>query len=69
MIGIVSYFPQAMQWFLNEKIITSCTKQNTPFKTKNSTQCSVLICASIVDFYESVFNTICKKWFSFNYAE
>ena len=28
----------------------------------------VSIPASIVDFYKSVFNSICRKWFSFSYA-
>ena len=62
MIGIFSYFLQAMQGFLNEKNYSKLyyTKK-TPFKKKNSIQCNVSIPTSIVDFYEAIFNTICKK--------
>ena len=39
-----------------------------PFKKKNFLQCNVSIPASIVDFYDSILNPICKKWFSFSHA-
>ena len=45
-------------------------KQTVSLKKKNSIQCNVWIPAPaiIVDFYESVLNPICKKWFSINHA-
>ena len=57
-----------MQGFLNEKNYSKLYYTKKPIQKENSIQCDVSIPASIVDFNESIFDSVCKKWFNFKYA-